>query len=144
MTRLILTTSDSAGGYLKAARLADKVIPFGVRLVERPDIEIADLPPDLDKVCEPFDTIDLWIDPDPNAQLILIWLLDYFRSHAAIVSKINLVQGDVSIGNLSPEEAIARRLPAVKLLNEGKQRVRPGGPIARRRRGRGSTCCRKI
>jgi hypothetical protein len=24
-------------------------------------------------ICEPFDTFDLWIDPDPNAQLILIW-----------------------------------------------------------------------
>ena len=23
--------------------------------------------------CEAFDVIDLWIDPDPNAQLILIW-----------------------------------------------------------------------
>src|SRR5580698_7731055 len=32
-------------------------------------------------LCEAFDVNDVWIDPDPNAQLILIWLLDYFRSH---------------------------------------------------------------
>jgi hypothetical protein len=43
-------------------------------------------------LCEPFDTVDLWIDPDPNAQLILIWLLEYFRPHEAVVSKLNLVQ----------------------------------------------------
>ena len=43
-------------------------------------------------VCERFDTIDLWIDPDPNAQLMLIWLLEYFRPHEEIVSKLSLVQ----------------------------------------------------
>jgi hypothetical protein len=42
-------------------------------------------------LCESFDAVDLWIDPDPNAQLILVWLLDYFRSYEAITSKLNLV-----------------------------------------------------
>jgi hypothetical protein len=31
--------------------------------------------------CEPYETIELWFDPDPNDQLQLIWLLDYFRAH---------------------------------------------------------------
>ena len=30
-------------------------------------------------LCEPFDTVHWWIDPDPNAQLILVWLLEYLR-----------------------------------------------------------------
>jgi len=29
-------------------------------------------------LCDRCETIELWIDPDPNAQLMLIWLLDYF------------------------------------------------------------------
>jgi hypothetical protein len=51
-------------------------------------------------LCDAFDVIDLWIDPDPNAQLILIWLLDYFRPHETVISKMNLVQADVPIHDL--------------------------------------------
>jgi hypothetical protein len=69
-------------------------------------------------LCEPFDTIDLWIDPDPNAQLILVWLLEYLRPHEAVVSKLNLVQADVPIGNYPAEEVVEWRIPANKILNE--------------------------
>jgi hypothetical protein len=68
-------------------------------------------------LCEAFDTNDLWIDPDPNAQLILIWLLDYFRPHATIISKMNLVQADVPIGDLCSEDLAASPIPAVKIMN---------------------------
>lgn len=64
-----------------------------------------------------FDAIELWIDPDPNAQLILIWLLQCFRPHDAIVSKLNLVQADVPIGELMPERLLARQWPAVKIVD---------------------------
>ena len=66
-------------------------------------------------LCEPFDAIDLWIDPDPNAQLILVWLLEYLRPHEAIVSKLSLVQADVPIGNYPRSEAAERRIPAIKI-----------------------------
>jgi hypothetical protein len=66
-------------------------------------------------LCERCDTIDLWIDPDPNAQLILVWLLECFRPHDAIVSKLNLVQTDISIGELIPERLLARRFPVIKI-----------------------------
>ena len=69
-------------------------------------------------LCEAFDVNDLWIDPDPNAQLILIWLLDYFRPHETIISKMNLVQADVPIGNLSSEDIAASPMPAVKIRKE--------------------------
>ena len=67
------------------------------------------------ELCEAFDTVDAWIDPDPNAQLILSWLLDYFRPLDSIVSKLHLVQADVPIGNLSPDEAVARQMPVIKI-----------------------------
>jgi hypothetical protein len=68
-------------------------------------------------LCEPFDAIDLWIDPDPNAQLILLWLLGYLRPHDKIVSKLSLVQADTPIGSHLAAEIAARRIPAIKILN---------------------------
>ena len=67
--------------------------------------------------CTRFDTIDLWIDPDPNAQLILIWLLDYLRPQGKIVARLSLVQADTPIGRHLSEEIAAWRIPAVKILD---------------------------
>jgi hypothetical protein len=40
--------------------------------------------------CQHFDTVELWFDPAPNDQLQLIWLLDYFRPHPQVVSRLRL------------------------------------------------------
>ena len=141
MKRLILTTSDSGAGCLRQPGIADAVMPLGDRFFFweplPSDIEIAESLAEDDwlginyrkyigeadetkritDLCEPFDTVDLWIDPDPNAQLILTWLLEYLRPHGSIVPKLQLVQADVPIGELTPEEAIARRIPAVKIAD---------------------------
>jgi hypothetical protein len=69
-------------------------------------------------LCERCETIELWIDPEPNAQLTLIWLLDYLRHHGKTASKLTLVQADVRIGNHPPEEVARWRLPALKILND--------------------------
>ncbi len=47
--------------------------------------------------CGQYQTIELWFDPGPNDQLQLIWLLDYFRSHANIVAKLRLRLVDFSL-----------------------------------------------
>jgi hypothetical protein len=101
MTRLILTTSDSGAGSLMGTGIADIVIPFGFRFVWGPlpsDAELAaSLAPNstqhpwlwniyrrhlgengesehgLVDLCDRCETIELWIDPEPNAQLTLIW-----------------------------------------------------------------------
>jgi hypothetical protein len=123
MKRLILTTSDSSAGCLQAAEIADKVIGVGYRFAAGPLLSEAELAESfasfasfgLADLGDRFDAIDLWIDPDPNAQLILVWLLECFRPHDAIVSKLNLVQADISIGELMPERLLARRFPAIKI-----------------------------
>jgi hypothetical protein len=69
-------------------------------------------------LCERCETIELWVDPEPNAQLTLIWLLDYLRHHQKTASKLTLVQADVRIGNHPPKEVAQWRLPAVKILND--------------------------
>jgi hypothetical protein len=142
MKRLILTTSDSGAGCLRQPGIADAVLPLGERFFLREplpsDIEIAEsLAQDdwlgriyrryvgkadsrtrMTDLCAPFDTVDVWIDPDPNAQLILAWLLEYFRPHDAIVSKLHLVQADLPIAQLSPEDLAARQMPAVKIVDQ--------------------------
>jgi hypothetical protein len=68
--------------------------------------------------CERCETIELWSDPEPNAQLTLIWLLDYLRRHRKTASKLTLVQANVGIGGHPPEEIAGWRLSAVKILND--------------------------
>lgn len=57
--------------------------------------------------CERFEAVELWIDPEPNAQLVLLWLLDFLRPHATIVRKLRLVQAEVYIGEYHPETLMA-------------------------------------
>ena len=70
------------------------------------------------ELCERCEVIELWIDPDPNSQLTLIWLLDYLRHHAQIASKLTLVQADVAIGDHLLQEVATSRLPSVRIRND--------------------------
>jgi hypothetical protein len=147
MTRLILTTSDSAGGCLKQAGLADIVIPFGFRLVWGRVPVATELANSLARVandgrphwsgnfageyektrseglgflelCRQCEAVELWIDPEPNAQLMLVQLLDYFRSGATIPSNLSLLQAEVCIGNQRPETISKWRPSSVRVLND--------------------------
>jgi hypothetical protein len=40
--------------------------------------------------CRDCETIELWFDPAPNDQLLLIWLLDYFRFHPETAARLRL------------------------------------------------------
>jgi hypothetical protein len=166
MTRLILTFDDSGAGALKTARLADCVIPFGLRFVwgrlqsrSELDTSLSSRPamrgasashwldnlidecfedarshgPGLIEFCERFEAVELWVDPEPNAQLQLIWLLDYLRSSANVISRLALVQADSGIGG-QPSQSAAITL---------KSPPRHGPPGVRRHRRTGSACWRK-
>lgn len=111
MSCLILTFEDVAAGALKGAGLADRVIPFGWRFVWGALPSPGELKKaahvdglGLIEFCERFDTIQLWADPEPNAQLQLIWLLDQLRHHPSVVAKLALVQTNIRMGDLEPEE----------------------------------------
>lgn len=124
--RLILTSSDSGAGNLLTTRIADIVVPLEFRLVWGAPPTDAEFyaklgPGSLDHfpqrrlrefhsqglgmldLCEFCDAIDLWFDPSPNAQLMLVQLLDCLKSRASVVPKLTLFQADVEIGNQSPE-----------------------------------------
>jgi hypothetical protein len=54
--------------------------------------------------CQDCETVELWFDPSPNAQLQLIWLLDYFRSYPATVVKLKLRLVNDRLTTMTPEE----------------------------------------
>src|ERR1700720_4485594 len=54
--------------------------------------------------CQHCETVELWFDPDPNDQLQLVWLLDYFRSHPEIVARLRLRLVDYDLIGASVEE----------------------------------------
>jgi hypothetical protein len=141
MTRLILTSSDSGDGNLLTTRIADVVVPLEFRLVwGAPPTEVelyAKLGPgSLDHfpqrrlrefhsqdmgtldLCEHCDAIDLWFDPSPNAQLMLVQLLDCLKSRTSVVPKLTLFQADVEIGNQSPETLSNWKPPDVKIRSD--------------------------
>jgi len=147
MPRLILTSSDSGSGNLLAAGIADVVIPLSFRLVWGAPPTVAELDAKLGPgslsdfpqrrlrefhsqgmgpldLCERCDAIELWFDPSPNAQLMLIQLLDCLRSRASLVPKLTLFQADVEIGNQSPETIAEWKPPGVKIGSDHLEAAR--------------------
>lgn len=70
------------------------------------------------ELCQQYETVELWIDPEPNAQLILIYLLDHFRRHAKFASTLTLFQADVVIAAQVPETLSEWRPPPVAVMND--------------------------
>ena len=126
MTHLILTATDSGAGCLLGAGVADVVIPLGFRFVwgvlpSAAELEAMLGPGSLDHfpphrlgefqsqgmatldLCEGCEAIELWFDPRPNAQLMLVQLLDCLSSRKSIVPKLTLFQTGVEIGDQRPE-----------------------------------------
>jgi hypothetical protein len=50
---------------------------------DREDLDLS-----LAEFCQQYETVELWFDTKPNAQLQLIWLLDYFRSYPNAVQRL--------------------------------------------------------
>jgi hypothetical protein len=70
-------------------------------------------------LCQGCETVELWMETEPNSQLVLIWLLDYLHSHAKAAA-INLVlrHVDASLGEASPEQIAKREFSAVPITSD--------------------------
>ena len=112
------TPSDLATSLSMRSTQHDTALPHWLENSGRRHDEIRRKGLGLIEVCQQCEMVELWVDPVPNAQLVLIWLLDYFRSHGKIASKLSLVQPDVRISGQRPEEVAKWRPPAVKILND--------------------------
>ena len=58
----------------------------------------------LAEFCQPYETVELWFDPDPNDQLQLIWLLDFFCSRPEAAARLKLRVVDYELIMASAEE----------------------------------------
>jgi hypothetical protein len=141
MTRLILTSTDSGAGCLLKAGAADIVIPLGFRFVwdalpSDAKLEAMLGPHSLDHfsqhrlgefhsqgegildLCERCETVELWFDPAPNSQLMLVQFLDCVSSRESIFSKLMLFQVDIDIAEQIPEMISEWKTPGVKISRE--------------------------
>jgi hypothetical protein len=71
--------------------------------------------------CQPYETVELWFDPDPNDQLQLIWLLDFFCSHPETAAKLRLRLVDFELTGATPEKLGRRQVPAVDVTKHELQ-----------------------
>jgi hypothetical protein len=67
----------------------------------------------LAEFCQQYETVELWFDTRPNAQLQLIWLLDYCRSYPATVARLKLRLLDCDLVRISPGGFAKWRPPIV-------------------------------
>lgn len=67
------------------------------------------------ELCAKFDSIEIWADPRPNDQLVLIWLLDLLRPYREITTKLSLVHADDIVANYAPESVAKWKLPAFRV-----------------------------
>jgi len=59
------------------------------------------------EVCSRCESVELWFDPKPNAQLMLLWFLTQLRSHGEAIPNVVLRYADLDIGELD-KDTIAR------------------------------------
>jgi len=144
MRLILTADSSSAGGVVSAgqADLAIAIERRMVWGTPRSDAELAaflaartNQPPDshwLDSVppqrlqrfgmnnlglieaCQRADTVELWMGTEPNAQLVLVWLLDHLGPRAKTLGLI-LRHVDASLGEIDPARVAERNFPGVAI-----------------------------
>lgn len=67
------------------------------------------------ELCAKFDSIEIWVDPRPNDQLVLVWLLDLLRPYKEITTKLSLVHADDTVANYAPKSVAKWKLPTFKV-----------------------------
>jgi hypothetical protein len=69
------------------------------------------------ELCEKFDSIDVWVDPQPSDQLALVWLLDLLRPYKEITTKLSLVHTDDRVVDYAAESVAKWKLPVFKVVD---------------------------
>jgi hypothetical protein len=72
----------------------------------------------LAEFCQQYETVELWFDTRPHAQLQLIWLLDHFRSYPDTFAKLKLRLPDQDLIGLSPGRLGKWRPPLVGVTEQ--------------------------
>jgi hypothetical protein len=69
------------------------------------------------ELCEKFDSIEVWVDPQTNDQLVLVWLLNLLRPYKEITTKLSLVYTDDLVAKYRAESLAKWKLPAFKVAD---------------------------
>jgi hypothetical protein len=64
--------------------------------------------------CERFETVELWMGTEPNAQLVLIWLLDYLGPQAKSLG-IVVRHVDTTLGEIEPARLAESKFPGLAI-----------------------------
>jgi hypothetical protein len=72
----------------------------------------------LAEFCQQYEIVELWFDTRPQAQLQLIWLLDYFRSYPKTVARLKLRLVDLDMIALPPGAFAKWRPPLVDVTKK--------------------------
>lgn len=133
MPKLIVTTSDSGAGALKAARIADRVVGLYYSLVDGPAPAVDDpisffaRKQELSTYAEDWESefetegaetwkaigacaleydVELWADPTANGQLQSIQLLSWWKSGPGRSAPLSLFQAPKPLGYCLPDEVV--------------------------------------
>src|ERR1700744_410917 len=68
--------------------------------------------------CQHYETVEFWFDTRPQAQLELVWLLDYFRSYPEILGRMKLRLLARDLIEIHPGKLDARSTPFVDVTAE--------------------------
>ncbi|MGY4623458.1 hypothetical protein [Bradyrhizobium sp. USDA 4486] len=60
------------------------------------------------------DSAELWMGPEPNGQLVLLWLLDHCSSDRAAISKLMIRRLDIAVGGIEPDRLAQLDPPVIK------------------------------
>jgi hypothetical protein len=69
------------------------------------------------EACERCETVELWMETEPNAQLVLIWLLDYLGPRAKTLRMI-LRHVDASLGEAEPARLAKSKFMGVAITDD--------------------------
>jgi hypothetical protein len=98
----------------------------------------------LSEACRRCETIELWMGTEPNAQLVLIWLLDHLSARAKELG-ITLRHIDAALGETEPARLAKVKFAGVAIDDPiWRSRAWRGRPSGRRRHTRGSIFWQKI
>jgi hypothetical protein len=64
------------------------------------------------------ESVEVWMGPEPNAQLVLLWLLNHCRSKGAAASGLVMRHLDIAIGNMDSQRLAKLDPPAVRLTQD--------------------------
>jgi hypothetical protein len=72
----------------------------------------------LAEFCQQYETVELWFDMRPDAQLKLVWLLDYFSSYPEAVARLKMRVVDLEMIGLPPNALSKWRPPLIDVIEK--------------------------